>query len=141
MDADMRPRLLWVQLCQQTGDARLVCRRWISYPTLRKWVRRYRETGEVGLSSLSRRPIQSPNRRIFERERTWILTLRSDRKLGARRIQNELRRHHDLNLSLDSIHKVLITSQVPLLVRSPRRKSRHRYARVIPGDRRPARYL
>jgi transposase InsO family protein len=120
---------------QQTGDARLVCRRCgISYPTLRKWERRYRETGEAGLSSLSRRPIQSPNRRIFERERTLILTLRSDRKLGARRIQNELRRHHDLNLSLDSIHKVRVTSQVLLLVRPPRRKSRHRYARVIPGD-------
>jgi len=136
MDSDMRRRLLWVQLYQETGDAGLVCRRrGISYPTLRKWVRRYRKTGETGLSSLSRRPTQSPNRRIFERERTLILTLRSDRKLGARRIQNELRRHHDLSLSLDSIHKVLVTSRVPPLIRPPRRKSHHRYARLIPGDR------
>jgi transposase-like protein len=132
----MRRRLLWVQLYQQTGDVGLVCRRCgISYPTLRKWVRRYREAGEAGFVSRSRRPAQSPNRRIFEGERALILNLRVDRKLGARRIQNELRRHHDLSLSLDSIHKVLVTSQVPPLVRLARRKTRHRYARVISGDR------
>lgn len=101
-----------------TGDGGLVCRRCgISYPTLRKWVRRYREAGEAGLASRSRRPTRSPNRRISEQERTLILTLRAERKLGARRIQNELRRHHDLRLFLDSIHKVLVTSRVPPLVR------------------------
>lgn len=100
-----------MQLYQKTGDAELVCRRCgISYPTLRKWAGRYREAGEAGLASRSRRPIRSPNRRIFEHERTLILTLRAERILGARRIQNELRRHHDLHLSLDSIHKVLVTS-------------------------------
>ena len=64
-----------------------------------------------------------------------ILSLRTERKLGARRIQHELRRHHDLCLSLDSIHKVLVTNQVLPLVRPARRKSRHQYARLIPGDR------
>ena len=132
MDADMRKRLRWGQLYQQTGDAGLVCRRCgISYPTLRKWIRRYREAGEAGLASRSRRP----NRRIFEHERTLILSLQRERKLGARRIQHELRRHHDLSLSLDSIHKVLVTSHMPPLVRPARRKTRHRYARLIPGDR------
>src|SRR5574338_708737 len=101
MNSDMRKRLLWVQLYQHTGDVGLVCRRCgISYPTLRKWVRRYREAGEAGLVSRSRRLTRSPNRRIFERERALILNLRVDRKLEARRIQNELRRHHDLSLSL-----------------------------------------
>jgi transposase InsO family protein len=136
MDSDVRRRLLWVQLYHQTEDAGLVCRRCgISYPTLRKWVGRYREAGEAGLASRSRRPARSPNRRIFEQERTLILKLRADRKLGARRIQHELRRHHDLSLSLDSIHKVLVTNHMPPLVRPARRKSRHRYARLIPGDR------
>lgn len=136
MNSDMRKRLLWVQLCQRTAHAGLVCRRCgISYPTLRKWARRYREAGEAGLVSRSRRPTRSPNQRIFEQERALILTLRTDRKLGARRIQNELRRHYDLSLSLDSIHKVLVTSYMPPLVRPARRKTRHRYARLIPGDR------
>lgn len=136
MDVAIRRRLQWVELYQQTGDAGLVCRRCgISYPTLRKWVARYREAGAAGLASRSRRPLRSPNRRIFQQERTVILTLRAARKLGARRIQNELRRHHDLRLSLDSIHKVLVANQVPPLVRPARRRSCHRYARPIPGER------
>ena len=100
MKSEVRKRLLWVQLYQQTDDAGLVCRRCgISRPTLRKWIRRFHETGEAGLLNRSRRPVRSPNRRVFERERLLILKLRADRKLGARRIQSELRRHHDLRLS------------------------------------------
>lgn len=136
MDPDIRRRLLWVQLYQRTGNAGLVCRRCgVSRPTLRKWVRRFHEAGEAGLLSHSRRPVRSPNRRVFEKERLLILSLRVERKLGARRIQSELRRHHDLKLSLDSIHKVLAINQVPPLVRPMRQKTRHRYARLIPGDR------
>ena len=71
---------------------------------------------------------------MFEKERLLILSLRAERKLGARRIQSELRRHHDLRLSLDSIHKVLVSNQVSPLWRPTRRKTRHRYARLIPGD-------
>ena len=136
MDSDIRRRLLWVQLYQRTGNAGLVCRRCgVSRPTLRKWIRRFHEGGEAGLLSHSRRPLRSPNRRVFEKERRLILSLRVERKLGARRIQSELRRHHDLKLSLDSIHKVLAINQVPPLVRPARQKTRHRYARLIPGDR------
>lgn len=132
----MRRRFRWVRLYQATDDAGLVCRRCgISYPTLRKWVRRFDESGEGGLASRSRRPSRSPNRRIFARERALFLDLRLNRKLGARRIQNELYRHHNLHLSLDTIHKVLITSPVPQLVRPVRRKTSHRYSRRIPGDR------
>ncbi|MCC6967942.1 MAG: IS481 family transposase [Nitrospira sp.] len=136
MDDEMRRRFRWVRLYQETGDAGLVCRRCgISHPTLRKWVRRFDESGEDGLKSRSRRPVQSPNRRIFAPERALILDLRLTRKLGARRIQNELYRHHNLHLSLDTIHKVLITSPVPQLVRPVHRKTSHRYSRRIPGDR------
>lgn len=60
-----------------TGDAGLVCRRCgISPPTLRKWVRRFDESGEDGLKNRSRRPAQSPNRRIFAPARALILDLR-----------------------------------------------------------------
>lgn len=136
MSSVMRRRRLWVQFYQQTGDAGLVCRRCgISQPTLLKWVRRFFDSGEAGLLNRSRRPLRSPNRRVFEKERLLILSLRDERKLGARRIQSELRRHHDLRLSLDSIHKTLVGSQVPALARPARRKTRHRYARLTPGDR------
>ena len=75
----------------QTDDAGLTCRRCgISRPTLRKWTRRYQEVGLVGLKSRSRRPKQSPGRRVFAEQEQWIRELRTERKLGARRIQTEL---------------------------------------------------
>ena len=52
MDREIRQRLGWVKLYEETGNAGLVCRRCgISRPTLRKWWRRYQEAGEDGLRS------------------------------------------------------------------------------------------
>jgi hypothetical protein len=45
-----------------------------------------------------------------------ILDFRKKRKLGARRIQNELKRLHDISLSLAATHEVLRRNKVkPLL--------------------------
>lgn len=78
---EMRKRLVWVQLYESTADAGLVCRQCgISYPTLRKWVRRYRDAGRANRGCC---PTRSPNRRIFEHERALILGLRRERKLGV----------------------------------------------------------
>ena len=91
----MRRRLTWIRLYEATQDVGLVCRRCgISGPTLRKWLRRYAEQGEAGLVAQSRRPKTSPRRKVFEQEEAWILELRQKRNLGARRIQQELRRLH-----------------------------------------------
>lgn len=93
MNDEIKQRLTWVKLYEQTYDAGLVCRRCgISRPTLRKWWRRYQEHGEAGLRSLSRRPHQSPRRKVFEQDEQRILELRRTRHLGARRIQHELKR-------------------------------------------------
>lgn len=136
MDDEIKERLTWITLYEETVNAGLVCRRCgISRPTLRKWLRRYQEHGEAGLSSQSRRPHRSPNRRVFEQEVRWILELRRTRYLGARRIQNELKRLHNYDLGLATIPKVLQQHQVSSL-RAKRRKHRyHRYQRPIPGDR------
>jgi len=46
MSREVKQRLAWVQLYEQTGNAGLTCRRCgISRPTLRKWWRRYQEEG------------------------------------------------------------------------------------------------
>jgi transposase len=108
MDKEIKKRLGWIELYLETRNAGLVCRRCgISRPTLRKWVRRYKEDGIEGLKSLSRRPKHSPKTKVFEREEELILMLRKLRKLGARRLQSELKRHHELSFSLATIHKVL----------------------------------
>jgi transposase InsO family protein len=136
MEAEVRSRLRWVRLHERTGDAGLVCRRCgISRPTLRKWLRRYQEAGIEGLRSRSRKPCNSPNRKVLAEHEALILQLRKGRQLGARRIQSELRRLHEFSLSLSTIHRVLRRNEVKPLKRLRRKKRYKRYSRPIPGDR------
>ena len=136
MDDEIKKRLTWIRLYEETGDAGLVCRRCgITRPTLRKWLRRYQQEGEAGLRSQSRRPHLSPNRKVFEQEAQWILELRHTRHLGARRIQNELKRLYNYDLGLATIQKVLQHHNVPPLKRKRRKQHYRRYERPVPGDR------
>lgn len=133
----VKARLGWVELYAQCGDAGFVCRRCgISRPTLRKWWRRYQTTGAAGLTDKSRRPKRLAAQKIFAEQETLILSLRRDRRLGVKQLRNELIRHHDLTLSLDTIHRVLVRHGEQVLKRPRRRvKGTRRYNRPIPGDR------
>lgn len=128
---------MWVKLYQEVGDAGIVCRRCgISRPTLRKWLKRYKEGGEATLLELSRRPKGSPATKVFAQQEDIILALRNVRKLGVRRIQNELKRLHNLSLSLATIHKVLARHKVPYLQKKRHyRKQVKRYSCKLPGER------
>lgn len=107
MNDDIRKRLRWVQLYEELGNAGVVCLRCgISRPTLRKWWTRYQEHGKAGLQEESRRPKSSPFKKVSPAHEQLIADLRK-RKLGHRRIQNELRRLHEISLSVATIHKVL----------------------------------
>lgn len=136
MNREIQQRLQWVRLYEEHGDAGLVCRRCgISRPTLRKWWRRYQDSGLAGLESQSRRPHHSPARKVGIQEEALILDLRFSRNLGERRIQSELLRQHEISLSLATIHKALKKHKVKP-VKKFRRKSQYiRYERSIPGDR------
>lgn len=135
MDREIAIRLRWVLMYHETGNAGLVCASCgISRPTLRKWLQRYRDAGEEGLRSQSRRPLNSPNRKVSETGRETILRLRAENK-GARRIQNELRLHERRELPLATIHKVLTEASVNPLVRSRRPAYPTRYSGLVPGDR------
>jgi len=137
MKQEEKQRLGWVKLYEQTQDAGFVCRRCgISRPTLRKWWKRYKEQGESGLYSRSHRPHSSPLKKVNEEIKILILSMRKKRKLGPKRLQSELKRLHDVSLSVAVIHKVLKMNKCKLLVRPPRKKSEYvRYSRPIPGDR------
>jgi transposase InsO family protein len=131
-------RLIWVRTYERTGDAGLTCRRCgVSRPTLRKWWRRYREGGEVALHDRSRRPHRSPARKVGQAEEERIITLRRSRKLGIKRLRNELIRQHGLRLSVDTIHKALRRRGLNQLKRPRliRKTGGKRYARPVPGDR------
>jgi transposase len=136
MDAESRKRLRWVELFHRIENCSIVCLKCgISRPTLRKWVRRFRDKGGQGLVSGSRKPKSSPATKILDQHREWIRELRH-RSLGSRRIQNELKRVHDFDLSRTTIDKVLRAMDVKPLSRPRRpRKGSTRYARLIPGER------
>ena len=136
MDNEIRRRLRWVQLFEELKNGTQVCLRCgISRPTLKKWVERYKALGIAGLVTQSRRPTGSPGVRIAQREREWIAALRG-RGLGSRRIQSELKRSHDFDVSRPTIDKVLRTMDPrPRLVRRLVRKGIRRYAKEVPGER------
>jgi len=136
VDKTIRMRLRWVKLYEDTQDAGLVCRRCgISRPTLRKWYRRYKELGNDGLKDQSRRPKHSPKLKITAEIETLVLDFRKKRKLGARRIQNELKRLHGIALSLATIQKVLCRNNVKPLLRIRLKNGTKSYSRPTPGDR------
>lgn len=136
MNREIRQRLKWVQLYKETQNAGLTCRRCgISRPTLRKWWNRYQESGIEGLESKSKRPKNSPNTKVGKKESALILMLRKKRNLGARRIQSELFRLHNISLGVATIHKVLTNNSVKPLIKVRKKKDFIRYERPIPGDR------
>jgi transposase len=136
MDRILKQRLTWVQMYEETKDASFVFKRCgISRPTLQKWCRRYRKKSVEALEGLSKKPKSSPGQRVFQEQQDWILALRSNSKLGARRIQSELLRQHNYRLSLATINKVLKRNSAKPFVRLKRKERPNRYARPIPGDR------
>jgi transposase InsO family protein len=73
--------------------------------------------------------------KILDDHRTWIRELRK-RRLGSRRIQNELQRVHDFDVSRTTIEKVLRAMDCKPLSRPRRpRNGGTRYAKLIPGER------
>ncbi|HSU31503.1 MAG TPA: IS481 family transposase [Bryobacteraceae bacterium] len=136
MATEIGKRLRWVQLAEQGKSCAQVCLQCgISRPTLRKWVARYRAAGPDGLQSQSRRPHRSPARKVSEQERAWIAEFRQ-RGLGSRRIQSELKRNYDLELSRPTLEKVFRSLEPrPRLARKMKRKHLNRYAKEIPGER------
>ena len=136
MNQEIHTRLRWIKHYQLLGNLGITCQRCgISRPTLRKWLQRYEESGLDGLASKSRKPKVSPNRKIFEKQELQVLLLRRENNLGARRIQNELKRQYGLSLSLATIHCILKRNKVKPLRRPKREKRVLRYSRPIPGER------
>jgi hypothetical protein len=71
---------------------------------------------------------------VFADHEKLILSLRRERKLGIKQLRNELVRQHDLKLSLDTIHRVLVHHGEQVLRRPRRRiKGKLRYSRPVPG--------
>ena len=109
---------------------------WDFPPNVKEMDTRYQALGLAGLVDQSRRPKTCAPKKVFEQQKQWILALRQTRKLGARRLQNELQRLHGLSLSTATIHKVLKAAGVKPLSKTRRaRKGKRRYQKDVPGER------
>ena len=108
-------RMRWMEAYEATKNAGAVCARFrISRPTLRKWWGRYKLSGPKGLEDTSRRPASSPNKKVFEREEALILDLRKSQRLGVHRLKQELHRRNGIDLSAETILKVLKRAGEPM---------------------------
>lgn len=137
MDDKFKLRLKWIELYQQLGNTSKTCEHFgISRFTLRKWIKRYKQQGQDGLLSLSSKPNNSPSQKRDATNEQLILSLRSERKLGARRVQSELNRLYNITFSLSTIHKVFSKHAIkPLSLKRHYRKRVKRYNCRYPGER------
>jgi transposase-like protein len=137
MNHKLQLRLNWIKLYQQLAHAGKVCEHYgISRFTLRKWHKRYELLGEEeGLYDEKYTPKNFPLQKRSETDENLIINLRK-RNLGARRIQSELKRLHNISFSTATIHKVLKKHTVaPLNIKRHYRKHVKRYSCKVPGER------
>lgn len=101
-------RRRWMEMIEGGATAAMVCAHFsITPPTLRKWRRRFADSGEAGLEEPSRAPARSPNRKVFAKEAALIVGLRRSEGLGVHRLRAALKARHGLDLSVDTILKAL----------------------------------
>lgn len=106
----MESRTEFVKLaCEKGANIRQLCRRYrISSATAYKWIRRYREIGEVGLVERSRRPNNSPNRSDAEFE-SHVLRIRTEQSAwGAAKIRRILRNEGIEVKAVSTVHAILV---------------------------------
>lgn len=136
MNNEIKKRLEWVKLYESVGNAGIVCLRCrITRPTLRKWFKRYQESGIDGLFELNRRP-HKIHSKITQEDEHRILELRTNRNLGHRSIANEMKHLYRVSISTATVHKILKKNNKQYLNLKRYYRKRHiRYNRQVPGDR------
>lgn len=81
-------------------------------------------------SVICKRPLKSPDTKVNRHIEDLVLEMRSSRNLGARRLQTELMRLHQISLSLATIHKVLTNHQFKPIKKFRRKADYLRYVVV-----------
>ena len=103
-----RKELVTLALSEQSNMSELCRRAGISRKTGYKWLRRYRQQGDQGLSDLSRRPHGAPNHTSDEMEKAVVELRRKHPAKGAHVLARMLRnRRHDGVPSKSTITAIL----------------------------------
>jgi len=121
-ERQIRARKNWLKMYQELGSvSKAALRCGIARSTMHRWIKRYNEEGETGLSDKSKRPKTLSNSKVSLKIEALILDIRNKKKWGAQRISTHLLRKN-IKLSAMTVWRVLSSNQVKPLVKR-RKKS------------------
>lgn len=129
-------RMEFVKLAVANGaNIRQLCRRYgISSRTAYKWIGRYEQQGEAGLSNQSRRPHASPERSDVEFE-THVLRIRKEQSAwGARKIRRILLNEGIQIAAISTVHAILQRHGQIDSEQSRKHQAWHRFEHPVPND-------
>jgi len=117
------------------ANVRELCRRFgISPTTGYKLLNRYRDEGDKGLESRSRRPLHSPMKTASRLEEL-VLKVREERKWGARKIKHDLERERVKGVpAVSTVNAILRRNNCISLEDSVKHKAWQRFECAKPND-------
>ncbi|MCL1655466.1 IS481 family transposase [Elizabethkingia miricola] len=131
----VKARKDWLKIYLESGSVtKTALRCGIARSTLHRWIKRYKEEGEQGLSDKSRRPKTLTNTKVTKEIESIILDLREKKRWGAARISIHLLRK-GIILSAMTVWRVLYKHKVNPVVKRRKKSDYKRYSKEIPGDR------
>ena len=106
---EIRKKFNLIHEKEWTGDTvSNICKRYrTSRKTYYKWNNRYKQKGIEGLSDNSKRPHNTPYRKVTSEIEETILDLRLTKRFGCNRIKFRLRKVVGISLSIRTIYKIL----------------------------------
>lgn len=134
-ERQIRTRKNWLRVYQELGSvSKAALRCGVARSTMHRWIKRYNEEGEIGLSDKSKRPKMLSNTKVSSEIKVLILDIRSKKKWGAQRISIHLLRKK-IKLSPMTVWRVLSNNKVKPMVKRRKKSDYKRYGKEVPGER------
>ena len=122
-ERQLRARKNWLKVYQYVGSvSKAALRCGVARSTMYRWIKRYSEEGESGLSDKSKRPKNLANIKVSKEIELLILELRAKKKWGAQRISIHLLRKN-IKLSPMTVWRVLSKNRIPPIVKRRKKGS------------------
>ncbi|GAA4298430.1 IS481 family transposase [Aestuariibaculum suncheonense] len=99
-----------------------------------RWLKRYEESGVLGLSDKSRCPKTLAHTKITEDIENQVLEIRRKRKWGSKRISTYLLRKN-LKISSMTVWRIFSKHKVQPILKRRKKSGYKRYSKETPGDR------
>lgn len=128
----VKARKDWLKIYLESGSVtKTALRCGIARSTLHRWIKRYKEEGEQGLSDKSRRPKTLTNTKVTKETESIILDLREKKRWGAARISIHLLRK-GIMLSAMTVWRVLFKHKVNPVIKRRKKSDYKRYSKEVP---------